>query len=378
MPSQAAPSARPDPEFGPVPDGGTADGGWAPVSVVMPVLNEEVHLHAAVQRALAQDYPGGLEVVLALGPSGDRTSEIAHRLAAADARVRLVPNPSGRTPAGLNAAVGAARYDIIVRLDGHALVSHDYVRVAVEVLAATGAANVGGIMAAEGSDPFSSAVARAMRSPLGVGSAAFHVGGTAGPADSVYLGVFRRSVLARLGGYDERFERAQDWELNYRIRRSGGLVYFTPDLAVTYRPRSSFRALGRQYFHYGRWRRGIVRRYPETATVRYLAPPVTLVAVGGGLLFAAAGRRLGLLVPLGYGLGVLAGSVWTGRGLPVRGRMALPGIYLTMHGCWAVGFLTSPIRLPPEPPTPRATAGRSDRDEGRPLPETARKMPYRR
>lgn len=350
MPIQAGSAARADPETSAGVDHHRSAGCPA-VSVVMPVLNEEQHLHAAVARALNQDYPGEVEVVLALGPSRDRTDEIARSLAGADGRVRLVRNPSGRTPAALNAAVRAARHDIIVRLDGHALISPDYIRVAVRVLESTGAANVGGIMAAEGSDAFSSAVARAMRSPLGVGSAAFHIGGAAGPADSVYLGVFRRSVLSELGGYDERFERAQDWELNYRIRRAGGLVYFTPELAVTYRPRSTLRALGRQYFHYGRWRRGIVRRYPETATARYLAPPVTLAAVVGGSLLAANGRRLGLLVPGGYAAGVLAGSIWTGRDLPIRGGLALPSIYVTMHGCWALGFLTSPIRLPVQRPS---------------------------
>lgn len=354
MPTRAGSAARAlaDPSgAGPPQHSG---GHRAPVSVIMPVLNEERHLQAAVERALGQDYPGELEVILALGPSRDRTDDIARALAASDGRIRLVSNPSGHTPVGLNAAFRAAQYDIIVRLDGHAMITPDYLRVAVGVLEATGASNVGGIMAAEGSDPFSDAVARAMRSPLGVGSAAFHVGGTAGPADSVYLGVFRRAVLEQLGGYDERFARAQDWELNYRIRRSGGLVYFTPDLAVTYRPRSTLRALGRQYYHYGRWRRGLVRRYPETATVRYLAPPVTLIAVTGGGLLALAGRRIGLLAPGGYAAGVLAGSVWTGRGLPVRGWLALPGIYLTMHGCWAVGFLTSPVRLAPGRPAPNA------------------------
>lgn len=354
MPPQAAPAEPVPADAG---DPAAPSGRWTPVSVVMPVLNEELHLRSAVEGALGQDYPGDVEVVLALGLSRDRTDEIARGLAGADGRVRLVRNPSGRTPAGLNAAVAAARYDIIVRLDGHALVSADYIRVAVGVLEATGAANVGGVMAAEGSDPFSSAVARAMRSPLGVGSAAFHIGGTAGPADSVYLGVFRRSVLTELGGYDERFERAQDWELNYRIRRAGGLVYFTPELAVTYRPRSNLRALGRQYFQYGRWRRGIVRRYPETATVRYLAPPVALGAVTGGTLLAATGRRLGLLAPGGYAAGILVGSLWTGRGLPAAGWLQLPAIYLTMHGCWALGFLTSPIRLATERPAVALNGG---------------------
>ncbi len=311
----------------------------------MPVLNEERNLEAAVTRVLDQDYPGPLEVVLALGPSSDRTDEVARDLTARDPRVRAVGNPRGHTPSGLNAAIATARYDIILRLDGHALLPADYIRVAVAVLEATGADNVGGIMAAEGGGPFEQAVARAMCSPLGVGGGAFHVGGTAGPADSVYLGVFRRETLQRLGGYDEQFERAQDWELNYRIRRAGGLVWFTPRLRVSYRPRRSLRTLARQYFHYGRWRRVILRRHPDTATVRYLAPPATLVAIIAGILLAVIGYPVGLLAPAGYAALVLAGSIWTGRTLPVAVALRLPAVYVTMHQAWALGFLTSRTRL---------------------------------
>src|SRR3954447_417605 len=96
----------------------------------------------------------------------------------------------------------------------------------------TGADNVGGIMAAEGTTPFEQAVARAMTSRLGVGNASFHTGGEAGPADTVYLGVFRRSALERVGGYDETFLRAQDWEMNLRIRRTGGVGWVHAKLRV--------------------------------------------------------------------------------------------------------------------------------------------------
>ena len=68
------------------------------VSVVMPVLNEERHLAESVAAVLGQDYPGGFELVLAIGPSKDRTDAIARGLAAADRRITVVPNPSGRTP----------------------------------------------------------------------------------------------------------------------------------------------------------------------------------------------------------------------------------------------------------------------------------------
>ncbi len=321
------------------------------VSVVVPVLDEEDHLRAAVDRLLAQTYGGPLEVVLALGPSKDRTDAVAAELAAADGRVRLVPNPTGRTPAGLNAAIAVASYDMIVRVDGHAFVPEDYVAVAVEVLERTGADNVGGIMAAEGETPFEQAVARAMTSKLGVGAASFHVGGDEGPALTVYLGAFRRSALERVGGYDESMVRAQDWEMNRRIRESGGQIWFTPGMRVTYRPRSSVRALGKQYFEYGRWRREIVRRHPETVSARYLAAPVAVLGLVLGTLLGllsiggAPWLAVGWLAPLGYLLLIAAGSAVAGRGLPVAAWVRLPVVLVTMHLCWGIGFLTSPRRL---------------------------------
>ena len=311
------------------------------------VLNEQRHLAQAVAHALDQDHVGPLELVIALGPSRDRTDEIAAELAAADLRIRSVrnPDPSGSTPAGLNAALAATRHPVVVRIDGHALLPREYVRIAVETMRETGADNVGGIMAAEGSTPFEQAVARAMTSRLGVGNASFHTGGAAGPADTVYLGVFRRSALERVGGYDETFLRAQDWEMNLRIRRTGGLVWFQPKLRVSYRPRSTVRALGRQYFHYGRWRRVVMRRHEGTVNFRYLAPPVALGGVVLGLGLVAAGVWAGAVLPVGYVAAVTFGSTIESRGLPVAARVRLPVVMATMHLCWGAGFLSSPRRL---------------------------------
>lgn len=327
------------------PEAAASDAAWPPVSVVMPVLDEERHLRDAVGQVLAQDYPGELELVMALGPSRDRTDAIAAQLVAEHGgRVRTVPNPSGTTPAALNAAIGAARHRIVVRVDGHALFPTDYVRTAVEVLQETRADNVGGIMAAEGVTPFEQAVAKAMTSTFGVGSSRFHTGGEAGPADTVYLGVFRREALERVGGYDESYLRAQDWDLNLRIRRSGGVVWFTPRLKVSYRPRPTLGDLARQYFDYGRWRRTVMRRNQGTATLRYLAPPALLA----GLTAAAVAAPFwppAMLVPAGYlGLVVVA-TAWTGTGLPPAARAGLLLVYPTMHLSWGAGFLTSPRTL---------------------------------
>lgn len=315
----------------------------------MPVLNEQRHLRQAVMAILDQDWAGPLEVVLALGPSTDETDEVAKALCAADPRVSTVANPTGKTPAGLNAAIAASKYDVIVRVDGHSELPKDYITVAVQTLERTGADNVGGIMHAVGQTAFEQAVACAMTSSLGVGAAAFHTGGHEGQADTVYLGVFRRSALERVGGYDESFVRAQDWEMNHRIRATGGVVWFNPMLKVTYRPRPNVRRLARQYFEYGRWRREVMRSHPETArglrALRYFAPPVLVLGLIIGLGLVLLGMPIGWLAPGAYGAGIVVGSWGIGRSLPFAVLIRLPLALVTMHVCWGLGFLTSPGNL---------------------------------
>ena len=325
-------------------------GDWPSVSVVMTVVNEERHLRHAVERLLEQDYPGELDIVIAVGPSKDRTRAVADAIAAENDHVHVVDNPTGRTPSGLNAAIAHSSSDVVVRIDGHAMVPGDYVRTGVLTLLETGADNVGGIMAAEGTTDFERSVARAMTSRFGVGGASFHVGGEPGPALTVYLGCFRRSALERVGGYDESMVRAQDWEMNLRIRTTGGVVWFTPDMRVTYRPRPTLRALARQYHDYGRWRREVARRHPETVSLRYLAAPTAVVGVGAGMVAAGVGAvarqpwlvALGLAAPLGYLALDAAASVHsalTPPRLPMRSALTLPAVYATMHGSWGLGFL---------------------------------------
>jgi succinoglycan biosynthesis protein ExoA len=319
-------------------------GPWPSVSVIIPVLNEERHLEQAVRMVLDQDYPGSLEVVLALGPSRDGTDVVAQSLTAVDPRVRTVPNPSGKTPNALNAAIGAASHPIVARVDGHAEIPADYLRVAVSELLWADADNVGGVMDARGISTFERAVACAMRSKLGVGNARFHVGGEPGEAETVYLGVFRRSALLRVGGYDEHFARAQDWEMNHRIRRTGGRVWFVPELKVTYRPRSTIRALARQYFLYGRWRRVVARHHEGTINVRYLAPPVMVVvtsaAVVAGLFWWPAWA-----LPAGYLAAIAVGGVAISPGESLRTRLTTPVVLGVMHWCWGIGFISSPRSL---------------------------------
>jgi hypothetical protein len=258
----------------------------------------------------------------------------------------IVQNPTGRTAAGLNLALKKSNNPVVVRVDGHAQIPQNYISLIVEILNATGAVNVGGVMAAVGKSRFERAVAGAMRSPLGVGASRFHTGGVAGVVDTVYLGAFRREALLAIGGFDERFTRAQDWELNFRLREKGGTVYFDPRLQVIYRPRPNLKALAKQYFEYGKWRRVVSRRHPGTINYRYLAPPFALLGFTASIIFGATFHPIFIIPAFIYLLFLLLASVKIASTL--REVILLFLILPTMHFSWGLGFLTSSKSLVPK------------------------------
>lgn len=324
------------------------------VTFVMPVLNERDYLERAVQTVLQQDVDGPAEVILALGPSTDGTTELAQRLAAADRRVRLVDNPQADIPVALNLAIGAARYPTIVRVDAHSELAPGYTRQALATLDRVRAANVGGVMRADGRTPFQRAVATAYNSPVGLGGGAYHVGAPEGPAESAYLGVMRREVLEEVGLFDESIRRGEDWELNLRIRRAGYRVWFDPHLAVTYWPRESWARLARQFLATGTWRGELVRRFGRQNSLRFFAPPALVAGVAASIVLAvlqAVGAVTGGLalllsvvhVPLAlYLVAIVAFSVAGRRSLSERAWLLV--VVPTMHLAWGVGFLLGLLR----------------------------------
>ena len=308
----------------------------------MPVLNEETYLESAVTSIFEQKglENANIEVVLALGPSTDNTNTVAEALKSRFP-VKTVQNPTGKTPAGLNIAIAEARYDVIVRVDAHSILSNEYTVQALDALNTTGAANVGGLMKAEGSTSFQKAVAWAYRSRIGLGGGTFHIGGKAGPSDSVYLGVFRADILKELKGFNEKMIRGQDWELNLRIRQSGHTVWFDPRLEVTYFPRSRLSKLSKQFFDTGAWRAQLTKAHLASANLRYFAPPALVLVLTLGLLsfFLGFGGILGL-IPTSIYIALVLLSAISAKKLNLASRIALLLVLPTMHLSWGSGFLS--------------------------------------
>lgn len=308
------------------------------VTVIMPVLNEESHLEASVQSILDQAYPGELEIILALGPSHDKTNQVAADIAARVPTLRFIENPRGLTTVGLNAAIKLAKHDFIVRVDAHSELAAGYIADGIRILLEVGADQLGGIMDAKGKSSFQKAVAWAYKSRFGIGGASYHVGGEAGEAESAYLGIFKKSALTRVNGYDEAIIRGEDWDLAQRIKKSGGMVWFTPELRVTYWPRGRFSNLVKQFYSTGIWRGDLTRRDIRGASTRYFAPPLLVLGLMFGLVLLALSNILGILPWAAYFAGILALAV-TASGLSFRSRIALMIALPTMHLSWGIGFI---------------------------------------
>ncbi len=320
------------------------------VSYVMPVFNEADYVVSAIESIVAQQYEGEWELVLAIGPSTDGTQEIVDRLVAADSRIRVVENGGMDIPIGLNLAIAAARHPVIVRVDAHTQLSDGYTERGVDDLRRTGAASLGGIMVATGRPGFQLAVARAYNSCFGLGGGAYHgEHAVEGPAESAYMGIMQADVVKALGGYDETLRRGEDWELNYRLRRAGHLVWLDPLLRVTYWPRNSWTKLARQFFATGIWRGELVRRLGSRNPLRFFAPPLLVINVAlaliaiplhaTGVLQDWWGWLLALVYvpPLMYLGLLLVAAIRQGGGVVDWLRFGLATA--TMHISWGLGFL---------------------------------------
>lgn len=300
------------------------------VSLVIPARDSAETLGSALSSIRAQTYEAITGVVVAA--ADERSADVARQHGA-----RVVDNPGGRTPMALNRAIAASTGDVIVRCDAQAVLPPDYVERAVETLIRSGADVVGGMQVPVGTTFWEKAIAGAMASPVGAGDARYRLGGDEGPVETVYLGVFRREALERVGGYDEDFVRTQDYELNHRIIESGGVVWFDPRLKVEYTPRGSLRALARQYYDYGRAKRMFARRHPGSLRWRQLGPPAMVAALVGSVSVSIA-EPVVLIVPLIYVFALLASAAATAPKTRLPAFGIAPAL-ATMHIAWGLGFL---------------------------------------
>ncbi len=312
---------------------------WPFVTVTIPMFNEEHYIAACLDSVLANDYPQDrLEVLVVDGRSTDRSRDIVLDYCRRYPFIRLLDNPKRIIPAALNIGIREAKGEIIIRMDAHTFYAPDYIRQCVELLRTSGAANVGGVQRAVGTNYLSQAVAAAMNSPFGVGNAYFRYVEKEMWVDTVYLGAWWKATLEHLGGFREDMVINEDYELNYRIRKMGGKILLSPRIRCWYYVRPSLKALARQYLRYGLWKVRTLVSHPDSLRWRQLAPPALVVALLFSIGILSVNQMVGSIVPMLYLAANLIASTWTASRRGWKYLPLLPVVFATIHLSWGIGF----------------------------------------
>jgi glycosyltransferase involved in cell wall biosynthesis len=313
------------------------------VSVVLPCRNEVGHIEACIASILAQDQPEcGMEIIAADGMSTDGTREYLDQSARRHPQLRVLNNPGRIVSTGLNAAIGAARGDIIIRMDAHTTYAPDYVRQCLAVLRETGADNVGGPMRTRAGTFMEEAIRAVFHSAWAVGGARSHHPTYEGWVDTVIYGCWKRRVFDQVGLFDEELVRNQDDEHNLRLARSGGRIFQSPRIRSWYQVRGSLTALFRQYMQYGYWKVLVIRKHHVPASFRHVVPGAF---VGSLFLLAAFGLVWHPALLAFAGLALLYALAALGLSLLIAGKTkwklfpVLPMVMACFHIGYGYGFL---------------------------------------
>ncbi len=249
------------------------------VSIIVPCYNEETTIRHLLDSILAQTYPRGkMELIVSDGMSADRTRAVIaeFQVEHADMAVRVVQNSVRTIPSGLNQAIRESRGEIIIRLDAHSMPIPEYVERCVAAHESGKGDNVGGVWEIRpGAETWiAESISYAAAHPLGVGDAMYRLNAKAGAVDTVPFGSFRRTLIDRIGAFDETLLANEDYEFNTRVRESGGTVWLDPAIRSVYFSRSTLKKLASQYWRYGFWKLKMLKRYPYTLRWRQGLPPL--------------------------------------------------------------------------------------------------------
>ncbi len=320
------------------------------ISLLLPIRNEENYIEACLKSLRAQDYPADrMEILVAVGLSTDNTRQIVANWMKQDPRIRIYDNLKQIVPSGLNLLIPQAKGDILIRVDGHCVLASDYVSKCVRHLLEDGVDGVGGPMHSIGQDVISQVTAVAMSSKFGVGNSSFRTEtGLTKLADTVPFPAYTRSIIEKVGLYDEELVRNQDDEYNYRIRAAGGKILLADDVRSEYFSRGSFTKLWKQYFQYGFWKVRVLQKHPGQMSPRQFVPPIFVLSLLVALVLSLAVPWAWWVLAgiLGaYLLANLTASLLTALRTRLNAPWLLPLAFSILHLAYGLGFLVGLVRF---------------------------------
>lgn len=313
------------------------------VSIIIPIRNDATYIERSLRAILAQDYPGKMEILVADGISTDNTrSIIQDQSKESRFPITILDNPEKIVPTGMNIAIRHARGEIIIRVDGHCVISSNYVSNCVKHIQHSKVDGVGGAMASLGETTFAQAIAIGMSSHFGVGDSAFRTStGKNMLVDTIPFPAYTRAIIEQAGLYDEELTRNQDDEYNYRILDLGGKLLLAKDVHSIYFNRTTLKGLWQQYFQYGFYKVRVLQKHPRQMSPRQFVPPVFVLALllSSFLYLLPIFQFLSLVVPSLYLLVNLLASAYTAKKRGWYFFPYLPLIFAILHLSYGLGFL---------------------------------------
>ncbi|RKZ29408.1 hypothetical protein DRQ36_08745 [bacterium] len=316
------------------------------VSVIIPVRNEEQYLERCLESIAKQTYRHDrIEILVVNGCSKDSTSQIASGfIEKTDIPIRILDNPDGNTPCGLNIGYKNAKGDIFIHFIGHAVMSPDFIEKDVACLLETGADAVGGLIISSSLEDkiVPRAIGYALNSVFGLGGVTARTGTKPRYIDNPSFAAYRRELFEKYGYIDERLTRNQDYEFNHRISKAGARIYFTPEIKSYYFNRQTYKSLWNEYFNAAKWRTFMIGRFSKAIRKRHLVPPLfvlSIVVLGILSVFSTLGLY-GFLGVLGLYSAV---ALISALGIGIKeGLIYFPAVFLSyfvIHIAYGLGFI---------------------------------------
>lgn len=269
------------------------------VSLVMTVLNEAASLPAVLETLIAQTRPAD-EIVIVDGGSHDGTLDLL-RASQAYLPLRIVELPGANISEGRNAAIRAARCDVIAVTDAGVRLPADWLEHLIAPFSAPAISHVAGFFVSDPRTEFETALGAATLPDVDEVRPETFLPSSRSVA-------FLKVVWEQAGGYPEWLDYCEDLIFDLKIREQRGPFAFAPRACVSFRPRQSLEAFFTQYYRYARGD-GKADLFLKRHLIRYatyliglplivigaltLGPWVWLIgAVGGAIYLSRAVRRL--------------------------------------------------------------------------------------
>ncbi|MEA2053781.1 MAG: glycosyltransferase family 2 protein, partial [Candidatus Thermoplasmatota archaeon] len=277
------------------------------ISVVVAVRNEKQYIKQCIESLFSQDYAEKYEVIVIDGMSDDGTYELLEGLQKKYG-FKLLCNEKKNAAAGRNMGIKEAKGEAIAFIDGDATASEDWLSSISKAFEKSNVAGVGGPdLLPEDGNYKAKAIGLVMTSPLARGGrlnpSTQHVMDDKSryvdhiPTCNLCL---NKEVFDKVGMFDESFVKGQDLELNYRIRKAGYKLFYSPEIKVVHYRKQHIRQFTRQIYKWAKAKVAIIKKHGMHGLTShiYLWPAYAIIALFLSLFISILLNLMNLFIPI--------------------------------------------------------------------------------